>query len=252
MSDLAIGATAFICIFGGAVLGMVWARALPEHHLSADSKDVIKLATAIVATLAALVLGLLVASAKNSFDREESEFRQAAAQVVLLDRTLAAYGSDTRETRDLLRQVVAIRHNQIWPESGTEAAKAMSEGAGIEVVQSQVLNLPAQNDAQHWLKSTALQITSDIATARWSILEQTSSSARWPFLAILVFWLVVIFLSFGLFAPRNGSVIAALFISALSVAGSIYLILDMDRPYSGLIKISSAPLRITLDQLGRQ
>jgi hypothetical protein len=112
--------------------------------------------------------------------------------------------------------------------------------------------LAPQNDAQRWLKSTALEISRNIAEARWLVVEQSGSSIQWPFLAVLVFWLAAIFASFGLFAPYNGSVITVLFISALSVAGSIYLIVEMDQPYGGLIRISSAPLHAALDQLGRQ
>jgi hypothetical protein len=252
MSELAVGAIAFICIFGGAVFGMVLGPALPEHYRSAESNDIIKVATAMIATLAALVLGLLVASAKSSFDSKDSELIDAAAQVVLLDRTLAAYGPETKETRDLLRQTIAIRLSQIWPDAETATPKAIGEGAAMEGIQRRIQDLPAQSDTQHWVKSAALQISSNIAAARWTLLEHTSSTVQWPLLAILVSWLVAIFLSFGLFAPRNGGVIAALFVSALSVAGSIYLILEMDQPYSGLIKFSSAPLRIALEQLGRQ
>jgi len=113
----------------------------------------------------------------------------------------------------------------------------------MESIQHKIQGLSPQNDAQRWLKSTALQISHDIATARWLVLQQLSSSIQWPFLAILVFWLVTIFTSFGLFAPRNGTVIATLLVAALSVAGSIFLILEMDQPYGGYIKISGAPTR---------
>jgi hypothetical protein len=246
MSAVTASALAFVCIFGGAMLGVVLRGALPEHHMSQDSKDVIKVAMATIATLAALVLGLLVSSAKNSFDSKESEVVESAARLVLLDRTLAAYGPETKETRDLLRQTTAFRLKQIWPESvgGATEVKEIGEGAGIETVQRKILGLFPQNDTQHWAKSAALQIISDIATARWLFFEQTSSILKWPFLVILIFWLVVIFGSFGLFAPRNGSVIAALFVAALSMAGSIYLVLELDQPYSGVIKISSLPLRM--------
>ncbi|MGC2408498.1 MAG: DUF4239 domain-containing protein, partial [Methyloceanibacter sp.] len=120
---------------------------------------------------------------------------------------------------------------------------AISRGSGIEAIQRKLLDLSPQIDAQRWLQSTALQISGTIAAARWSVFEQIGSSIQWPFMTILVFWLAIIFTSFGVFAPRNASVTAALFVAALSVAGSIYLILEMDQPYSGLIKISSAPLR---------
>jgi hypothetical protein len=129
--------------------------------------------------------------------------------------------------------------------------KAIGQGAGIEAVQRSILELSPKSDTQQWAKSAALQIVSDVAAARWVLFEQTSSVLQWPFLVILIFWLVVIFGSFGLFAPRNASVVVALIVAGLSMAGSIYLVLELDQPYDGLIKISSYPLRMALDQLGK-
>jgi hypothetical protein len=252
MSALAVGGMVFACVYGSALLGMFLGRVLPKHHLSADSKDVIKVAMATIATLAALVVGLLIASAKSSFDGQNNELRGAAAHVVLLDRALAQYGPETQEARKLLRRIVAFRFHQVWPQesAGRVEPDALSTGAGMEEIQSKILDLSPQNDAQRWLKTTALQLTVDIAEARWLVVEQTGSNIQWPFMAILVFWLALILGSFGLFAPANGSVIAALFACSLSVAGAIYLIVEMDRPYGGLIQISSTPVRNVLDQLG--
>jgi hypothetical protein len=166
---------------------------------------------------------------------------------------MAQYGPETREARGLLRQILVMRLHQIWPEGDAERLdpKAVSEGPGIETIQRKLLDLAPQNDAQRWLRSTALQLTGDIAEVRWSAVEQMGGSIPWPFLAIMVFWFVVIFMSFGMFAPRNSSVIISLFVCALSLAGSIYLIVDMDQPYSGFIKLSNAPVLTALDQIGR-
>jgi hypothetical protein len=165
---------------------------------------------------------------------------------------MAEYGAETQEARNLLKQTVAARISQIWPgENAKVTPGVIGRGSGIEVVQRKLLDLFPQTDAQRWLQSTALQISGAIAAARWSAFQQIGSSIQWPFMAVLVFWLTIIFASFGLFAPRNASVTAALLVAALSVAGSVYLILEMDQPYSGLIKISSAPLRAALEQLGR-
>jgi type II secretory pathway pseudopilin PulG len=252
MSAVVIAAVVFACVFGGALFGMFLGAVLPKHHLSSDARDVIKVAMAMIATLAALVLGLLTASAKSSLDEKESELRSAAAQIVLLDRTMAEYGAETQEARDLLKQTVVARISQIWPEENAKVTPgAIGRGSGIEAIQRKLLDLSPQTDAQRWLQSTALQISGSIAAERWAVLQQIGSSIQWPFMAILVFWLAIIFASFGLFAPRNASVTIALLLAALSVAGSVYLILEMDQPYSGLIKISSAPLRVALQQLGQ-
>jgi hypothetical protein len=253
MSALAIGGIVFGCVFGGAMLGLFLGAALPKHHLSDGSKDAIKIAIALIATLSALVVGLLIASAKSSFDDKDIEMRRTAAHAILLDRTMAAYGADAQQIRDELRELFAMRIAQIWPEESQHklAPQAIGQGQAIERIQRQLLNLSPQNDAQQWLKSTALQITNEIAGARWLVFEQTGSALQWPFLMILIFWLALIFASFGLFAPRNGTVIFVLFICALSVAGALFLIVQMDQPYSGLIKISSVPLRSALSRLGQ-
>jgi hypothetical protein len=253
MSALVIGGIVFACVFGSALLGMFLGRILPKHHLSAESKDVIKVAMATIATLAALVVGLLIASAKSSFDGQNNELRGAAAHALLLDRTLAEYGPETQEARKQLRTTIALRFHQVWPHESAKKVEpdALSSGAGFEDIQRKLLGLSPQNDAQRWLKATALQLTGDIAEARWLVVEQIGSSIQWPFMAILVFWLALILGSFGLFAPANGSVIAALFACSLSVAGAIYLIVEMDQPYGGVIQISSTPIRNVLDKLGQ-
>jgi hypothetical protein len=156
--------------------------------------------------------------------------RSTAAQVVLLDRTMAEYGAETQDARDLLKQILAARIGQIWPEESTNVTPgAIGRGNGVEAIQHKPLDLSPKTEAQRWLQSTALQISGTIAAARWLVFEQIGSSIQWPFMVILVFWLVIIFASFGLFAPRNASAIAALFAAALAVAGSIYLILEMDQ-----------------------
>ncbi len=253
MNALAVGGIVFAAVFGGALLGMYLRIVLPEHHLSSDSKDIIRIAMATIATLAALVVGLLIASGKSSFDTKAGELTRAATHYILLDRTLAQYGPETREPRDLLRQMALLRLRQIWPEenAGRLNPEAVSQGTGIEVIQRDLLNLEPQSDAQKWLKSRALQLSGDIEEVRWSAVEQLGSSIQWPLLTVLVFWFVAIFTSFGLFAPTNSSVIIAMFACALSVASSIFLIIEMDQPYGGLIKLSSAPLVTALAEMGK-
>jgi hypothetical protein len=253
MNTLAIGGIVFAVVFGGALLGMSLRAVLPEHHLSADSKDIIRIAMAMIATLAALVVGLLIASAKSSFDTKGGELTRAATRYILLDRTLAQYGPETEASRDLLRQMAETRLHQIWPEEGAGPLKpeTVTQGPGIEIIQRNLLNLAPQNDAQQWLKSKALQLSSDIAEIRWEAAEQLGGSIQWPLLTILIFWFAAIFTSFGLFAPANSSVIIAVFACALSVASSVYLIVEMDQPFGGLIKLSSAPLVTALGQMGK-
>jgi len=251
MSPTAISSIVFSCIFGGALLGMFLRSVLPEHHLSADSKDVVKVAMGLIGTMAALLLGLLVASAKASYDTRSSELTQMSANFVLLDRMLAHYGPETKEERDLLRRAVAGLLARIWSEDSNEAAKLDPAAASSEVLYDKIQQLSPQNDSQRWLQSQALSMAMNLGQTRWLLFEQSGSSISLPLLVVMVLWLSVLFGSFGLFAPRNMTVVFALLLAALSVSGAIFLILELDRPFEGLIQISNAPLRSALAHLGR-
>ena len=254
MSALTISLIAFACIFGGTLLGMFLRTILPGHHVGDDSKDAVKLGTGVIATMAALVLALLIASAKGNFDTMSSDLRQASARVILLDRVMAHYGPETNEARDLLRRDIASTIKRVWPEDkiGQAVAESTEGRVDIEAIQDKLRQLSPRNDAQRWLQSRALEISSEIAEGRWLLIEQLGQrTLPMPFFVLMVFWLTIIFASFGLFSPRNATVITVLLICALSAAGSLFLIIELDTPYQGLIKVSSAPLRNALAHLGQ-
>ena len=251
MSSIAIALIVFGCVFGGALLGTFLRTVLPEHHLSAESKNIVELGMGLVATMAALVLGLMIASAQGSFGTQRSEFIQMSSNTILLDRALASYGPETKEVRDLIRRVVLRTLNQIWPEDSSQSAQLDPLVARSEFVFEKIGALAPQNDAQRSIKDQALSLALNLAQTRWLMFEETGSSIPMPFLVVLVFWITIIFVSFGLLAPPNATVIATLFICALSVSGAIFLILELDRPFRGLIQISSEPLRDALAHLGQ-
>ena len=254
MNALAISLIAFGCIFGGMLLGMFLRGVLPKHHVSDESMGVVKLGTGMLATLAALVIGLLIASAKGSFDTMNTGLMQTGSKIILLDRLMAQYGPETREARDFLRRGVASFVERVWPKKriGNGELKSLDPKAGLEALQEKLLQLSPKSDAQRWVQSRALQVSGEIAETRWLLIQQVGlSSLSMPFLVILVSWLVIIFFSFGLSSPRNATVIVVLLICALSAAVSLYLILELDRPYGGLIRISDAPLRNALEYLGK-
>lgn len=255
MNDWAIASIMFVCVFGGALLGMFLRSILLEHHLSEESKDVVRLGMGLVATMAALVLGLLVASAKGSFDAQKSGADQISANLILLDSTLAQYGPEAQDSRDILRRVVSDGLKRIWPEEESEGhtfAPSATTMATERTLYETVQGLTPADDKQRRLQSVALQIAVDLTRARWLLVAQEESSPiPMLFLVILVLWLVVLFVSFGLFAPPNSVVIAALIVCALSVSGAIFLILELAGPFDGLIQISSAPLRNAFTLLGQ-
>ncbi len=249
MSPINVGFIILICVFGGAMLGLMLHAMLPEHHLSSDSKDVVKLAIGLIATMSALVLALLIASAKGSYDAQRNELTQMSANIMLLDRILAHYGPETTDARQLLRESVTNMIGQIWPEENSRP-KQMTPAQG-DLLYDRIEALSPQNDAQRTLKGQAEKVSIDVAQTRLLLLEQGGSSIPKPFLVLLIFWVTIIFLSFGLFAPRNATVIAALLLCALSVSGAIFMILELDRPFEGLIQISSAPLHNAAGRIGK-
>lgn len=249
MTPLATALIVFSCVFLPSVAGVLLNRYLPDQHLSKDTQDVVRLAAGVIATMAALILGLLVAASKNSLDVRDGEVKQLAADIILLDRQLAHYGDPTKELRTVLRRYTIYKVDATW----TSEAASPADPHGwklLEDIQDQLRALTPATPAQQWLQTRALEVSGQIAQARWLLEVQQSSSISTPFLVILTIWLSIVFASFGLFAPRNTVSIAALLLCSLSVAGSIYLVLEMDQPFEGLIHVSSWPMRDALAQLG--
>jgi len=243
----------FACVFGGALLGTYIRKILPSAHLSKESQDVMRLAMGLVATMTALLLGLVTAAARSSFDSQDATMRTNATNILALDRLLARYGPETRATRDLISKAVAFRIETTWPGDGS-AGSGLTQAQGtpaVEEVENQILHLVPATDAQRWFKSEALRLTEDVIKARWRSLGSQGGSVPILFLAVVIFWLTVTFVSFGLYAPPNASVITVLFVAAISVAAAVFLTLELDGPFDGLIKISSGPMRYVLSQLGQ-
>jgi hypothetical protein len=251
LSAIAIGLIVFALVFGSALLAMYVHSALPEHHLSPDSKDAVKLGVALIATMSALVLSLLVASAKNAYDTRSNQLVQVSADVILLDRALARYGPETKEARALLQRSVATTVERFWPAQGAKLIAIDPNASPVEALYDKVEALSPQNEAQHAMQTQAQSLAANVGRTRLLLFENLGSSIPVPFLVVLVFWLCIIFASFGLFAPRNATVIAVLCVCALSVAGAIFLILELDRSFEGVLQVSGAPLRAALAQLGR-
>ena len=252
MAPVEIALIVFACVFAGALLGMFLRGRIPEHHLNAQTENVIKLGMGLIATIAALVLGLLISTAKSTFETQDTAVKHTAARVLLLDHMLANYGPETKATRELVRRTVALRLEAIWPEDRFQPAKfEPHEASPAATIETLILQLSPKNDSQRWLQSEALRVGRDIMETRWLVLGGLGSSVPVLFVVVVVFWLTILFASFGLFAPRNATVITVLFLCALSVSGSIFLILEMDHPFDGLMKVSSDPIRYALTELGR-
>jgi hypothetical protein len=245
--------TMWAAVFSGALLGLWLQKVIPEQHLTAETKDVVRLGSALIATISALVLSLLVSSAKGSFDRFDGELTQNSAKVVMLDRTLREYGPEANAIRASIKSGYARRIDLLFSANAggkheVDGPLAITQEADFD---SRIFALEPASLTQQGLKARAAALNGDINTTRALIHAQREDSIPTNFLIVLGAWLSFIFATFGLFAPRNAVVISALLLCSMSASGAVFLILEMNSPFTGLISVSSAPMYDALQLLGR-
>ncbi|MFM0266069.1 bestrophin-like domain [Paraburkholderia sediminicola] len=253
MNHLLLAFGVFACVCGSALSGMYLRVLLPEHHLSDESSSAIKLAIGLVATIAALVLGLLISSAKGSFDTINNDLIHNAANIIRLDSVLSQYGPQTRELRGSLKRNYASWIDLLDSSDTARAARLNSpEIIGrVEQFEQRIAELQPTDEAQRESRARALRVADDVFTARSLALLQRAGSLPLPLLIVLVCWLSIIFGTFGLLAPRNGAIVVAYLLCAFCAAGAIFLILEMDTPLDGIIKVPTGPMRDALARLDR-
>ena len=252
MGPIAETVIVFICVFASGMLGLYLRSVLPQRHVQEDSLAMVRLCSGVIATLAALVLGLLVASAKGTYDRLSEQVTTTAAAIVLLDRSLAQYGPQTSEARSSLRAAVAATVSTLFSAhhavADLDTREALARG---ENLQSELRLLTPENDAQRLLQARAVELANQIAQTRMLAITQAQSSLPPVFLVILVVWLSIMVAGFGLVTSTNPTVIITLFLCALSVAGAVLMIEELNRPLEGLMKVPSEPMRYALAHLGQ-
>ena len=236
-------------LLAAVMVGWRLRRVLPRDHQGAETRDTIKLAAGLIATMTALLMGLLVSSAKSSYDATRGQVVQMAARVAYLDRLLAEYGPEAVEVRSRLRDMNERAVRRIWPEGKDSRSDLAPERNSGNEVFSAVLRLSPQNDVQRTLKDQAVAVLAELGQSRELLLFQSIPSVSSLLLIVVVTWLVLIFFSFSLIAPGNATATLSLAVSAISVAGAIFLLLELDQPFSGLMKISPEPLLRTLQQI---
>ncbi|HTV39784.1 MAG TPA: hypothetical protein VMF08_04360 [Candidatus Sulfotelmatobacter sp.] len=253
VDSLIITLISAVCIFAGALLGMGLQRRLPKQHLSNEMQDLVKLSAGTIATLTALVLGLLVSSAKSSYDEIKTGIVQGSAKFILLDRTLARYGPEANPVREQLKLALAGAVERVWPteKTGITVLTALERAHGMELVQDKLGELTPKNETQRLALAQSQQIVNDLSQTRWLLIEEAQNQLPVPFLVILIFWLVLLFVSFGLFAPRNSMALAVLFLVACSLSAAIFLVLELNQPLAGLMKVSDAPLLNAMQNMGQ-
>jgi hypothetical protein len=234
----------FACVFGGALVGFALNPLLRDDHRKEESRDVLKLSIGLIGTMAALVLGLLVSSAKSSYDAQKADLTSLCADIIILDRTLAHYGPEAIPARQTLRATVERARDRLWKGS-------LQPSLTSEKVYDEIEHLVPRDEEQRSIKASAISMSLAVSQTRWLMYERGGSAVSRPLVVVVVFWLTMIFVGFGLLSHANAITRAALLVSALAVSGAIFLILEMDRPFSGFIRISDAPIEEALSHMGR-
>ena len=251
MNSLEISAGAFALVFGAALLGALLGARLPKHHLSDENKEVVRLAMALVGTITGMALGLLIGSAKTFYDTQANELTQVSANVALLGRVLQHYGPEANGVQESLRLAVERVLAENWPNERAENGKLSSKAGHIQEVYDQLRALAPKDEEHRIMQSEALGLLRNLAQLRWLIIAQRASTILQPLLFVMIFWMTSIFVSWGMFSGANTISVTTFFVAALCVSSAVFLILELYTPYSGLLRLSSGPLRMAYDSLLR-
>ena len=251
MTALAVASITLVFTFGAAWLGGLIRERLPAPHLSKESQDLVRLGMGLVATMTALLLGLVTASARSTFDAQDTAVKNGAANLLTLDRHMRQYGEETAPIRAALRETLGLRLQITWPEQGFgQSFKNAQSSQAMDELESHLLELAPKTESERWLKTEMLKLSDEVMKTRWRALASGAAVPR-AFLVVVIFWLTMTFASFGLYAPRNATVMGALLIAAISVAAALFLMVELDGPFDGIVKVSGGPLRFALEEMSR-
>jgi hypothetical protein len=249
MSSLHVSLIVFLIIFAGAIFGILLRRVLPREHFKPETEAVIKLVTGFVVTMTGIILGMLVSSSKASYDAQKLLVSQISSEVILLDRAMAEYGPETNDIRIQLRETTIAAINRVWPASGTTPAALLPED-GMDKLEDRMKDLTPRNSSQSYAREHSIAILTNLRQSSWILFMQADTNKlSMPLLVILVSWIVAIFISFGLYAPPNPTVIVTILIGALAVSAAILIIMEMYSPFSGIMRISSEPVSEAISRL---
>ena len=249
MTNTVIGLISFAVILGGVIIGRLAARRLPNLYLGTETQSAVNVSVAVIATLSALVLGLMISAANSSFAARTDEIRQLSLQLIRMDRNLRRYGSEADEARARLHSWATVKIQQLFPEKDKPHPSGETAIAMLEEVQDALIRLTPQNERQKYLRTLCLTLSSELIQARWSLEVRAGHSIPLPFLVLLIFWLAIVFASVGLFAPANPTAMTALLLCSLAVAGGIVLIEELDNPSSGFIQLPSEAMHKALKEI---
>jgi hypothetical protein len=247
MHESLIALLVFACLGTTSLLFLGAFRKIPPHRDPDDMNEVVRNIASIFILMTSLVLGLMINSARNSYDSLDQEVHSLSSQLVGLDQVLRAYGDDADPARQRLKIYADAIVNETWraPTRGRGAAEQ-----ALAPVYVHIHGLTPADGDQHAMRVTAGEMLEKIAEQRWVLHEEATDSATdGPFELMIVAWLVVIFASLAYRAPRNILSVIILLVPAALISATFYLVIDMERPFSGLIMIQPSPLEEAISEM---
>ena len=251
MNSVEISILVFSLVFGGALLGMYVSRSLPTGELKEETRVSLRTGVGLLTSMFALLLSLQLSSGKTIFDTQEQDVALLAAKAVMLDRVLAHYGPEAQKARESLRDNVIDLLNRVWPKERSEASTWAPEDKGGIEVYDRIEGLSPKDEGHRSERALALGMAIELGEMRWKSASRIRSSTAVPLMMVEIAWATIIFTSFGFLAPRNGMVFVGLAVCASAVSGGFFLIVEMNTPFGGVLRASSAPLQEALKYLAR-
>ena len=235
----------FLSVLGAALLGLFTKTRLPSLHVD-DTTTVVRLVGNLFVVMTSLLLGLMLNSAKNTFETNNRNIRALATELILLDRTMRALGPEAEDARRHLVEYVQIALKEANVLEANPQAEASLEAAGTSL-----RTIRVSDEQQVALWNDARELYRQVVRQRWIVIDASGGTIPTPLIIMLILWLAIIFASFGYRAPRNIIVTASCLLAALLISAALYLILDMDTPSSSTIRASNIPFQRALAQLQR-
>jgi hypothetical protein len=252
LSPPIIGFIVFAVIVGGAFAGWSARQRLPAHHLSDETKSLVSVSMAVVATVSALVLGLLISNANTSFITRSNEVTTLSADILRLDQMLRLYGPETNPARGKLLQFAERKANDLFPRDARDVrVNNESTYEVLQQVEYLMLELQPPDPRHQWFLQQALLHAAKIGNTHWLLGQESGQGTPKAFIALVVFWLTLLFASFGLFAPRNFVSALALVLCAIAVTGAVEMILELEQPFDGVLQISARPMLQAVNDLNQ-
>ncbi len=257
MESIVISLIIFAVVFGGSLLGMAYRSLLSEHHLNEDSKTfVLTIGLELAGVVAALVLALAVTGAQNSFNEQRKELMSISSQIIMVDQLLKEYGAESGEIRESLKSLLIRGLNTFWPKEndGNELSGLRLASTDGEPLYLMVMKLEPTSASQRLLKDEALRLSYDLEQTSNLLFVQNYKYIPKTFiivLTLLAMWFLFIFFSIGIYAPLNTTVIIALVLSSLSIAIAFFMIIDLNLPFDGILRMPSAPVEEALRAIGK-